>query len=162
MDNLGRNFLDPAITTRSIISKCFCPASLEFLEIIDVAVSYQFQCTWKVLWPSASIWPKGSQTRCLLLVLHSSHKNKSAIMAQNMLRWEKQKQAGIYRSALMKCTAGVADFLTLAGRKYGCWELQRLANHCHTTSQHRRNYQRKTNGAIDSLVVYLQPSPEKK
>lgn len=83
-------------------------------------------------------------------------------MEQSRQRRVKQKQTVIYWSALMNCTAGVADFLTLAGRKYGCWELRWLANHCHATSQHKRNYQRKTNGAIDSLVVYLQPSLEKK
>lgn len=82
-------------------------------------------------------------------------------MEQNRQRRVKQKQPVIYWPALMKRTAGVVDFLTLAGRKYGCWELRRPANHCHATSQHKRNYQRKTNGAIDSHVVYLQPSLEK-
>lgn len=41
-------------------------------------------------------------------------------MAQNTLQRAEQKQTVIYWAALMKCTAGVADFLTLAGRKYGC------------------------------------------
>lgn len=56
----------------------------------------------------------------------------------------------------------MACFLTLAERKYGCRELRRLAKHCHAASRHRQNYQRKTNGGNDSLLVYLQPSPEKK
>lgn len=37
------------------------------------------------------------------------------------------------------------------------------ATAAHKAPRHTgRNYQRKTNGGIDSLAVYLQPSPEKK
>lgn len=68
----------------------------------------------------------------------------------------------IYLSLVMKHEAGVACFLTLTERKYGCREQRQLANHCRTTSRQKQNYQRKTNGGIDSLVVYLQPSTDKK
>lgn len=41
-------------------------------------------------------------------------------MVQNRQRRVKQTQTVIYWSALMNCMADVADFLTVAGRKYGC------------------------------------------
>lgn len=105
-------------------------------------------------------WLCRSKTQCLMLVLifHSTQMlhcgPKQAALS------EKAHWISLIHSH--EHEAGVACFLTLTGRKYGCRELRLLANHCHTTSRHRRNYQRKTNGAIDSLVVYLQPSLEKK
>lgn len=75
---------------------------------------------------------EGSQTQCLLLVLFSTHKNKRDIITQNQLWRMKQKQTVIYGSALIKRTAGVADFLTR-------WEkirLLRAAPACKSLSHH--------------------------
>lgn len=60
----------------------------------------------------------------------------------SLSEWYKN-QTVIYWSAVMKQEAGVACFLTLAKRKYGCWELCLLAKHCHAASRHGQNYQRK-------------------
>lgn len=84
-----------------------------------------------------------------MLVLFSTHTNAPLWWKISCSEWRKH--------TVMKPMAGVADFLSLTERKYGCWELCRLANYCHTTSRHRQNYQRKTNGGIDSLLFIYSP-----